>query len=125
MIYPVPVVLVACGSESAGYNIITIAWTGTVCADPPMFTISLRPQRHSNDIIKGNGEFVINLTTTALTRAVDWCGVKSGREVDKCQHLLLPRYSPILTVVFRPEPDRAGKLRSRGNPLPDHKYDHN
>ena len=89
MIYPVPAVLVTCGTEKTGFNIITIAWTGTVCTEPPMCTISVRPQRHSYDIIKKNGEFVINLTTTALARAVDWCGVKSGREVDKFKELRL------------------------------------
>ena len=87
MIYPVPVVLVTCGTEKTGFNIITIAWTGTVCTEPPMCTISVRPDRHSYGIIRQHGEFVINLTTTALARAVDWCGVKSGREVDKFKEL--------------------------------------
>jgi flavin reductase (DIM6/NTAB) family NADH-FMN oxidoreductase RutF len=87
MLYPVPAVLVTCGTQTEGYNIITIAWTGTVASDPPMCFISVRPERYSYDIIKKNKEFVINLTTTELARATDWCGVKSGREVDKFKAL--------------------------------------
>lgn len=87
MLYPVPAVLVTCGTAQDGYNIITIAWTGTVCSDPPMCSVSIRPERYSYDIIKRNKEFVINLTTAALARATDWCGVKSGREVDKFKAL--------------------------------------
>jgi flavin reductase (DIM6/NTAB) family NADH-FMN oxidoreductase RutF len=83
MIYPVPVVLVSCGSRKEGYNIITIAWTGTVCTDPPMCYISVRPSRHSYALIQKSGEYVINLSPRSLASAVDWCGVKSGREVDK------------------------------------------
>lgn len=80
MIYPLPAVMVSCGDDVSNYNIITIAWTGTVCSDPPMCYISVRKERYSHDIITRTGEFVINLTTEALARAVDWCGVKSGRE---------------------------------------------
>ena len=87
MIYPVPAVLVTCGTAAEGFNIITVAWTGTVCTDPPMGYISLRPERYSYDIIRRHKEFVINLTTTALARATDWCGVKSGREVHKFKTL--------------------------------------
>jgi flavin reductase (DIM6/NTAB) family NADH-FMN oxidoreductase RutF len=87
MLYPVPAVLVTCGTAQDGYNIITIAWTGTVCSDPPMCSISIRPERYSYDIISKNKEFVINLTTAALARATDWCGVKSGRDVDKFKTL--------------------------------------
>jgi len=76
-------VMVTCGEERSEYNIITIAWTGTVCTDPPMCYISVRPGRHSYGIIKRTGEFVINLTTASLARVTDWCGVKSGRDVDK------------------------------------------
>jgi flavin reductase (DIM6/NTAB) family NADH-FMN oxidoreductase RutF len=89
MIYPVPAVLVSCGDERRGYNIITIAWTGTICTEPPMCYISVRPQRYSYELIKQSGEYVINLTTQALTFAVDWCGVKSGREVDKFKEMKL------------------------------------
>lgn len=81
---PVPVVLVSCGG-TADYrpNIITIAWTGTVCSDPPLLSISVRPERHSYDVITAGGEFVVNLPSVAQTRITDWCGVVSGREHDK------------------------------------------
>jgi Conserved protein/domain typically associated with flavoprotein oxygenases, DIM6/NTAB family len=87
MIYPVPAVMVTCGSEPSEYNIITIAWTGTICTDPAMCYISVRPMRHSYDIIKRNGEFVINLATRELAYATDWCGVKSGRDHDKFKEM--------------------------------------
>ena len=89
MIYPAPAVMVSCGNLETGYNIITIAWTGTVCSEPPMCTISIRPERHSHGIITKTGEFVINLTTAALARATDWCGVKSGRDYDKFKEMRL------------------------------------
>lgn len=78
MIYPLPAVMVSCGSVPEEYNIITISWTGTICTDPAMCYISVRPSRHSYEIIKKNREFVINLTTKELAFATDWCGVKSG-----------------------------------------------
>lgn len=83
MLYPVPVVMVSCGDREGHINIITIAWAGTICSDPAMVSISLRPERYSYDMIRSTGEFVINLTTKELAYATDWCGVKSGREVDK------------------------------------------
>ncbi len=83
MIYPLPVVMVSCGTKREDYNIITVAWIGTICTDPAMCYISLRPERHSYDIIKRNREYVINLTTRDLAFATDWCGVKSGRDQDK------------------------------------------
>ncbi len=83
MIYPVPAVLVSCGSVEGEHNLFTVAWTGTVCTNPPMCYISVRPERHSYDMIKRTGEFVINLTTAQLARATDWCGVRSGRDYDK------------------------------------------
>lgn len=79
---PVPPVLVSCG-EGETANLITVAWAGTICTQPPRVSISVRPTRHSYGLIKESGEFVINLPTTALAKAVDWCGVKSGRDVDK------------------------------------------
>ena len=82
MLNPVPVVMASCGTLEKP-NIITIAWTGTVCSNPPMTYISVRPERHSYDIIKESGEFTINLVSRDLTFAADWCGVKSGRDVDK------------------------------------------
>ena len=83
MIYPLPAVMVSCGSVPEEYNILTISWTGTICTDPAMCYISVRPSRHSYGIIKRNGEYVINLTTKALAYATDWCGVKSGAEYNK------------------------------------------
>jgi flavin reductase (DIM6/NTAB) family NADH-FMN oxidoreductase RutF len=83
MLYPVPVVMVSCGAEREEYNIVTVAWAGTICTNPPMCSIALRPERHSYSIIKKTGEFVINLTTRQLVGAADWCGVKSGRDFDK------------------------------------------
>lgn len=81
-LYPIPAAMVSCGTMEEP-NIITIAWTGTICSDPPMVSISVRPERYSHDIIKESGEFVINLTTKKLVRACDYCGVASGRDVDK------------------------------------------
>ena len=83
MIYPLPAVLVSCGETPEEYNVFTVAWTGTVCTNPPMCYISVRPERHSYEIIKRTGEFVINLTTRRLARATDWCGVRSGKDYDK------------------------------------------
>ncbi len=83
MIYPLPAVLVSCGTADEGYNIITVSWTGTICTDPAMCYISVRPSRHSYEIIKRNGDFVINLTTRKLAWATDWCGVRSGADHDK------------------------------------------
>ena len=81
---PVPVVLVSCGGTAEFRpNIITIAWTGTVCSDPPLLSISVRPERYSYDIIAGAGEFVVNLPSVEQTRVTDWCGVVSGRDHDK------------------------------------------
>jgi flavin reductase (DIM6/NTAB) family NADH-FMN oxidoreductase RutF len=87
MIYPLPAVLVSCGATPEEYNMLTVAWTGTICSDPAMCYISVRPERHSYDIIKRTGEFVINLTTEALARATDWCGVKSGKDFNKWQEM--------------------------------------
>ena len=83
MISPVPAVMVSCGDSPENYNIITVAWTGTICSEPAMCYVSIRPERHSYEIIKRTGEFVINLTTEALAEATDWCGVRSGRDFNK------------------------------------------
>ncbi len=83
MIYPLPAVLVSCGNTPERYNMATVAWTGTICTDPAMCYISLRPSRHSYDIISEEMEFTINLTTLDMARATDWAGVKSGRDYDK------------------------------------------
>ncbi len=87
MLYPLPAVMVSCGSSIEDFNIITIAWTGTICSDPPMCYISVRKNRHSYDIIKKNKEFVINLTNNKLAFATDWCGVKSGKKHDKFKEM--------------------------------------
>jgi flavin reductase (DIM6/NTAB) family NADH-FMN oxidoreductase RutF len=83
MVYPLPAALISCGSNPDEYNLLTVSWLGTLCTDPPMCYISVRPGRHSYEIIKRTGEFVINLTTVEMARATDWCGVKSGRDFDK------------------------------------------
>ena len=83
LIYPLPAVLVTTGATPEEYNMLTIAWTGTICTDPPMCYISVRKERHSYDIIRRTGEFCINLTTEAMAHATDWCGVRSGRNEDK------------------------------------------
>lgn len=82
LLAPVPAALVTCGTIEQP-NVLTIGWTGIVCTRPPMTYISVRPERHSHDIIKKSGEFVINLTTSAMCRETDFCGVKSGRDTDK------------------------------------------
>ena len=89
MLYPLPVVMVSVADKEGKQNIITIAWTGTICSDPPMVSISVRPERYSYHMIKETGEFVINLTTKELAFATDYCGVKSGRDVDKFAALQL------------------------------------
>lgn len=89
LIYPLPAVMVSCGDAPENYNILTIGWTGTVCSDPPMCYISVRHERHSYDIIKRTGEFVINLTTVDLARITDWCGVRSGRDYNKFKEMHL------------------------------------
>lgn len=89
VLYPVPAVMVSCGSMTGEKNIITVAWTGTINSDPAMTYISVRPQRHSYNMIKDSGEFVINLTTEDLAFACDYCGVKSGRDIDKFKEMKL------------------------------------
>lgn len=89
IIYPLPAVMVSCGETLEEYNIITIAWTGTINSDPPMCYISVRPGRHSYEIIKRTGEFVINLTTEKLAKATDWCGCRSGRKYNKWEEMNL------------------------------------
>ncbi|MDE6802594.1 MAG: flavin reductase family protein [Muribaculaceae bacterium] len=83
MIYPLPAVIVSCADLKGNSNLITVAWTGTICTDPAMCYISVRPERHSYAMIKETMEFTINLTTKAMAQATDWCGVRSGRDHDK------------------------------------------
>ena len=89
-LYPLPVVMVSCGTMEKS-NIITVAWTGIINTDPAMVYISVRPSRYSYNIIKESGEFVINLTNQKLTYATDWCGVKSGAQVDKFKEMNLTK----------------------------------
>ncbi len=83
MLYPLPAVMVSVGDKEGNTNILTIAWTGTICTNPAMVYISVRPERYSYQMIKDSGEFVINLTTETLVKATDYCGVRSGKDVDK------------------------------------------
>ncbi|MEE1009129.1 MAG: flavin reductase family protein [Agathobacter sp.] len=89
MLNPVPAVMVSVADKNGKANIITIAWAGTICTNPPMVSISVRPERYSYSMIEETGEFVINLTTKELVRACDYCGVKSGRDVDKFKEMNL------------------------------------
>ena len=83
MIYPLPAVIVSCGSSVKDSNLITVAWTGTICTNPPMCYISIRPERHSYPIIRAQMQFTINLTTESMARATDWIGVRSGKDYNK------------------------------------------
>lgn len=103
MIYPLPAVMVSTADKSGKANIITVAWTGTVCTNPAMLYISVRPERYSYGLLKESGEFVVNLTTEKLKKATDWCGVRSGRDVDKWEAMHLTQgkasklqYAPII-----------------------------
>lgn len=89
MLYPVPAVMVSCGRIGESDNIITVAWAGTVCSDPAMLSISVRPERYSYELIRETGEFVVNLVTKDLVFATDYCGVKSGRDVNKFKEMKL------------------------------------
>ena len=89
MVYPLPAVMVSCQRPGEKANIITVAWTGTVCTNPAMLYISVRPERYSYHIIRETGEFVVNLTTERLAKATDYCGVRSGRDVDKFKEMHL------------------------------------
>lgn len=89
MIYPLPAVLVSCGCEPSEYNVLTVAWVGTLCTNPPMCYISVRPERYSYPILQKNGEFVINLTTKDMAYATDWCGVRSGKDYNKFEDMKL------------------------------------
>lgn len=95
--------MVSAADEKGEANILTVAWTGTICSDPAMLYISVRPQRHTYHMIRETGEFVVNLTTERLAKATDWCGVRSGRDVDKWKEMHLTKgkaktlsYAPII-----------------------------
>lgn len=89
MLFPLPAVMVSCGNSPENYNIITLSWVGTICSDPLMCYISVRPGRHSYQLIKDSMEFVINITTKDLAYATDWCGARSGRKFDKFKEMNL------------------------------------
>lgn len=101
MLYPVPAVMVSCADRAGHANIITVAWAGTVCTNPPMLSISVRPERFSYGMLRETGEFVVNLVGRDLSRACDWCGVKSGRDVDKWTEMHLSPL-PAETLSFAP-----------------------
>lgn len=103
MVYPLPAVMVSIADREGNDNIITVAWTGTVCTNPAMLYISVRPERYSYHMLRESGEFVVNLTTEKLAKATDWCGVRSGRDFDKWKEMHLTRgkaekltYAPII-----------------------------
>ena len=103
MVYPLPAVMVSTADREGNDNIITVAWTGTVCTNPAMLYISVRPERYSYHMPRESGEFVVNLTTEKLAKATDWCGVRSGRDFDKWKEMHLTRgkaekltYAPII-----------------------------
>ena len=99
MLYPLPAAMVSCQRENERPNIITVAWAGTICSDPAMVSISVRPERFSYDIIKDSGKFVVNLVTESLVKACDWCGVRSGRDHDKfAEQMLTPFVSEYMHV---------------------------
>lgn len=103
MVYPLPAVMVSTADREGNDNIITVAWTGTVCTNPAMLYISVRPERYSYHLLRESGEFVVNLTTEKLVKATDWCGVRSGGDFDKWKEMHLTRgkaekltYAPII-----------------------------
>ena len=103
MLYPLPAVMVSAADKAGNSNILTVAWTGTVCSDPAMLYISVRPERYTYHMIRETGEFVVNLTTERLAYATDWCGVRSGRDVDKWKEMALTKgaadqlaYAPVI-----------------------------
>ncbi len=103
MLYPLPAVLVSTADRKGNDNILTIAWTGTVCTNPAMLYISVRPERYSYPLLCDSREFVVNLTNERLSRATDWCGVRSGQDVDKWRETGLTRgkaqtlrYAPLI-----------------------------
>lgn len=88
MLYPLPAVLVSC-AHGGRSNLLTVAWTGIICTDPPMLSVSIRPERYSYALIDQSGEFTVNLTTAAMARATDFCGVRSGADGDKWERAAL------------------------------------
>lgn len=106
MLYPVPAVLVSCTDKDGNDNVLTVAWAGTICSDPAMLSVSVRKERYSYPMIKESGEFVVNLTTTDLMHAVDYCGVRSGKDEDKfaAMHLTKGRAENINAPIIMESP---------------------
>ncbi|GHT10614.1 flavin reductase [Bacteroidia bacterium] len=101
LVYPLPAVMVTVGKNESEYNILTIAWTGTICSDPALCYISVRPERHSYPILKKNMEFVINLTTEELAYATDWAGVRSGKDYNKFKEMnLTPAKAHVVNAPY-------------------------
>lgn len=98
MLYPLPVVMVSVADKEGNSDIVTVAWAGTICTNPPMVSISVRPERFSHHMLMETGEFVINLTTRELAFATDYCGVRSGRDVDKWKEMKL---TPVMGNVVK------------------------
>lgn len=101
MVYPAPAVLVSCGDKEGRTNLFTVAWAGNINTNPPMVSISVRPSRYSYELIEASGEFVINLTNEALVKATDYCGVRSGRDVNKWQACRLTA-EPASKLLYAP-----------------------
>ena len=99
MLYPLPAVMVSAGDAEGNYNILTVAWTGTICSDPPMLYISVKKSRYSHQMLSQTREFFVNLTTEATAFATDYCGVKSGRDISKFEELKLTPEKGILTYA--------------------------
>lgn len=100
MVYPLPAVMVSCGDKEGNKNVLTAAWTGTICSDPAMVYVSVRKSRYSHHMIMETGEYVINLTTETLARATDFVGVRSGRDMDKFEAMHL---TPVMgTLQYAP-----------------------
>lgn len=101
MISPVPATLISCGTDTEHSNLFTASWVGTLCTNPAMVYVSIRPERYSHQIIKETGEYVINLTTQKIVHATDWCGVKSGRDYNKWKETgLTPAKSHIISAPY-------------------------
>lgn len=100
MVYPAPAVLVSCGSTPETANFLTVAWTGTINTNPPMLSVSIRPERYSYDIIRREMQFTVNLTTASMAWATDWAGVRSGRDFDKWKETGLTRLPGVVNTCF-------------------------
>lgn len=99
MLYPLPAVLISSGDIECEYNVMTASWVGTVCSEPPMCYVSIRKERYSYEIVKNTREFVINLTTRDMAFAVDWCGVRSGKDYNKFEKMhLTPERSSVVAA---------------------------